>query len=378
MATGSIDFAAAGLLDGLEDDERAERIALLERLEREGFTLDELRDATAEGRLIFLLAERAVGGANLYTARDLAERAGVPPELVAGTRRAQGLPIPDLDARVFTETDADAAQTIRAFADEGLSVEQMLTTTRILGRGLAQAAESMRATALELVLEPGATELEIAERYAEKAARLTPLLGPMLEQMVRLHLRNMVATEAISAAERRAGSLPGAREVTIGFADLVGFTRMGEEVEPERLGEVADRLGVIAGELARPPVRLVKTIGDAAMLVSPEPEPLLVASLDLIDAAGEQGEDFPLLRVGVASGAAVGRAGDWFGRPVNLASRVTGVARAGSVLATREVRDAVPETVRWSSAGPKTLRGVGSVRLYRARRLENEREDTRA
>jgi adenylate cyclase len=376
MSAGSIDFAAEGLLDGLGGEERDERVELLERLEREGFTLDELRDATAEGRLIFLLAEREVGGAARYSARDLAERAGVPAELVAASRRAQGLPMPDLDARVFTETDADAAKTIRAFADEGLSVEQMLTTTRILGRGLAQAAESMRATALELVLEPGATELQIAERYAAKAARLTPMLGPMLEQMVRLHLRNMVATEAISAAERRAGRLAGARDVTIAFADLVGFTRMGEEVEPERLGAVADRLGVIAGELARPPVRLVKTIGDAAMLVSQEPAPLLGAALDLIDLAGEQGEDFPLLRVGVASGPAVGRAGDWFGRPVNLASRVTGVARAGSVLATREVREAAPEAVRWSSAGAKTLRGVGSVRLYRARRLDGDGEES--
>jgi adenylate cyclase len=376
MAAGGIDFAAEGLLDGLEADERAERLELLERLAQEGFALDELRDASAEGRLIFLLAEREVGGAGRYTARALAERAGVPAEALATMRRAQGLPMPELDAPVFTETDVGAARMIRAFADEGLSVEQMLTTTRILGRGLAQAAETMRATALELVLEPGASELELAERYAAKAARLTPLLGPMLEQMVRLHLRHMVATEAISAAERRAGSLPGAREVTVAFADLVGFTALGEEVEPERLGEVADRLAAIAGEVAHPPVRLVKTIGDAAMLVSPEPAAALSTALDLIDAAGAAGEDFPMLRVGLAAGPAVGRAGDWYGRPVNLASRVTGVARAGSVLATREVRDAVPGGIaRWSSAGPKTLRGVGSVRLYRARRPRADDEE---
>lgn len=368
MAT---DFAAEGLLDGLEDEQRDERLALLERLEREGFTTAELREAAADGRLMFLLAEREVGGRGRYTLEQMARRAEVPPEAVLVMRRAQGLPVADPHEAIFTDTDIEAARAIRAFAAEGLSVEQMLTTTRILGRGLAQAAETMRATVLELVLEPGATELELAERYAEKAGRLTPLLGPMLEQMVRVHLRNMVATEAISEAERRAGSLPGARRVAVAFADLVGFTRMGEEVEAERLGEVADRLATIAGELARPPVRLVKTIGDAAMLVSQEPEPLLGAALDLIDAAGGQGEDFPLLRVGVASGEAVGRAGDWFGRPVNLASRVTGVARAGSVLATREVRDAAPDAVQWSSAGAKRLRGVGEVRLYRARRAES-------
>ena len=64
------------------------------------------------------------------------------------------------------------------------------------------------------------------------------------------------------------------------------------------------------------------------------------------------------------------RSGDWFGRPVNLASRVTGIARAGSVLATREVRDAAPDAARWSPSGARKIKGVpGPVRLYRARKL---------
>jgi adenylate cyclase len=180
----------------------------------------------------------------------------------------------------------------------------------------------------------------------------------------------MVRTEAISATERAEGSLRGARDVVVGFADLVGFTRLGEEVPPEELGGVADRLVRLAGEVVEPPVRLVKTIGDAVMLVSPEPAPLLHTSLDLVTASGQQGERFPQLRVGVASGPAMSHMGDWYGRPVNIASRVTNIARADSVLATREVRDAAPDAVRWSSAGARTIKGVpGPVRLYRARPL---------
>jgi adenylate cyclase len=77
-------------------------------------------------------------------------------------------------------------------------------------------------------------------------------------------------------------------------------------------------------------------------------------------------------------GAALSRAGDWYGRPVNLASRVTAIARPGSVLATREVRDAVGAAYRWSSAGARSLKGVdGPVRLYRARRLVRD-EDAEA
>jgi adenylate cyclase len=132
---------------------------------------------------------------------------------------------------------------------------------------------------------------------------------------------------------------------------------------------VAERLAALASDLVEPPVRLVKTIGDAVMLVSPEIPALLEAGLGLGEAAEAEGEDFPRLRVGVASGPAVARAGDWYGRPVNLASRITAIARPGSVLVTGEVRDAAADGFAWSSAGRRSVRGVdGPVRLYRARR----------
>ena len=220
------------------------------------------------------------------------------------------------------------------------------------------------------MLEPGASEAQIARRYAERVEAFMPLVGPMMEQMLRLHLRNMVRTEAINAAERAAGELPGAREVTVGFADLVGFTRLGEEVPPDELGRVADRLGAIAAEVVAPPVRVVKTIGDAVMLASPEPQPLLDVGLSLLDTADAEGDEFPQLRVGAALGPALSRAGDWFGRPVNLASRITQIARPGSLLAEREVRESAPDAYRWSYAGERHLRGVsGAVPLFRGRRL---------
>jgi adenylate cyclase len=81
----------------------------------------------------------------------------------------------------------------------------------------------------------------------------------------------------------------------------------------------------------------------------------------------------------MASGPALSRAGDWFGRPVNIASRITAIARPGSVLATREVRDVAGEAYRWSSAGARSLKGVdGPVRLYRARRAAREDEERAA
>jgi len=365
-----VDFAAEGLLDGLEGEARAARERLLERLHSDGATLDELRQAVEEERLVLLPAERLIGGGARYTGDEIAERVGLEPDFLKALRRSQGLPVPDYATPAFTEADLEAAWTARTFRDAGVAPDDMLAVTRVLGRGLAQAAELMRDLTLQLVLEPGTPEDELALRYADAAARLEPLTAPMLGQMINLHLRHVVRTELINAQEREAGRLPGAREVTVAFADLVGFTRIGEELEPDELGRVADRLERMTADRVGGPVRLVKTIGDAVMLVSPEAPRLLDAVLDLVAAADDEGEEFPQLRAGVASGPALARAGDWYGQPVNLASRITGRARPGSVLVTREVREqSGEEALQYSFAGEKRLKGIREpVPLFRVRR----------
>jgi adenylate cyclase len=373
-----IDFAAEGLLDGLEGAAREARLELLEQLAAEGVALADLRAASRDGRLLFVGAERAMGGQARYSTREVGERVGVAPEFLVALRRAQGVPVPDIDAVVCSDTDVEAAKIARRFLEAGIGEEQQLAVVRVIGRGMAQTAEALRSAALELVLEPGLSEAELTRRYADRVAGFMPMIGPMLEYMARLHLRQSVRTEAINAAERQAGALPGARDVTVCFADLVGFTRLGEQVAPDELGRVAHRLVELTAERLRGDTRLVKTIGDAAMIVGPDTHVMLELALDLVDAANAEGEAFPQLRVGMAAGAALSRAGDWYGRPVNLASRVTAIARPGSVLATREVRDAAGEAYRWSSAGARSLKGVeGPVRLFRARRLARD-EDAEA
>ena len=255
------------------------------------------------------------------------------------------------------------------FVDAGFTREQVIAVARVLGQGMAQTAEVMRQVVLEAVIEPGATELQIAKAYGELVEHVSPLLGPMAEDVLRLQLRHGLETEAVSVAERAAGKLPGAREVTVCFADLVGFTRLGEAVAPEELESLANRLSALARDVAAPPVHFIKTIGDAVMFVSTDSAAMLNAALDLLAVAEK--EDLPQLRIGLAAGCAVRRAGDWFGSPVNLASRVTAVARPGSVLVGEAVRDAIgdPDSFTWSFAGARHLKGIkGEVRLFRARR----------
>jgi adenylate cyclase len=370
MSPEQIDFAAEGLLEGLEGKQRAERLTLLEYLAGTGVSLSELRRATANSSVMFLPAERVISGGARYTAAEIAELSGVELDFLVASRRAMGLPIPESDEADYSEDELEAARRIHIAREAGISDEEALELLRVLSRGLSQAADSLRAFPLKLVLEPGMSEAELAGRYAEAAAQLYPLVDPMLSNVLALHLRHATQTEVISAMERSGGQLPGSREVAVCFADLVGFTRLGEEVPPDELGRLAARLEVLATEVTEPPVRLVKTIGDAAMLASAEPESLLDAALNLIDAADSEGEDFPQLRAGAAIGLALPRAGDWFGRPVNLASRITSIARPGSVLAEREVRESAPEAYGWSYAGERRLRGVREpVSLFRARRL---------
>ena len=371
-----IDFAAEGLLDGLEGEARAERLRLLEYLRGVGVSLEELRTAVASGTHMFLPAERLVGGSARFTPREVAERAGLDLDFLTALWRANGVPAGGPDEPILSDADLAQAQNAREFRDAGLPPEEMIEIARILSQGMSRAAEAMRSVVLKLTLRPGLSEHDLTIEYADLVGRLMPLVGPMVSQMMNAHLRQMAQTEAINMAEISSGALPGARDVAIGFADLVGFTRMGEEVPADELGRVAGRLAALAADAVAPPVRLVKTIGDAAMLASPDPCALIDAAFALVDAADAEGESFPQLRAGLAWGPALSRAGDWFGRPVNLADRVTGVARPGSVLVTRELHDvAGDDAFRWSFAGARRLKGVKEpVRLFRARPLEAQAE----
>jgi adenylate cyclase len=373
----AIDFEAEGLLKGTRGKAREARRELLQQLAADGVSLEDLRQAVEEDRLALLPVERVLEGeGGHYTAAEVAERAGVSEDLLRRNRLALGLPDPQPDEQAFTDQDVESAKRVGALLEAGLPDEGILEVSRVIGLAMAQVAAASRALFAESTLAEGGNELEVGRRLAEGARELAPLMGPILEYVLNLHLREQVRTDVIGRAEIRAGRLPGSQEVTACFADMVGFTKLGEELPPEELGKLTGRLAELASEVAEPPVRLVKMIGDAAMLVANEPEPLLDAALELVARSEAEGEGFPQLRAGLARGPALARAGDWYGRPVNLASRITAIAYPGSVVASEEVHEAASDGFRWSFAGERRLKGIdGRVKLFRARRDE-ETSDT--
>lgn len=357
------------LLDGLDGEAGAQRAELVEWLLARGISADQIRQA---GTPMLLASRRVAGDDGTYVStREISEQTGLDIELVQRLQRAMGLAtVEDPDAAVLLRADAEAVGFAERFLELGIDPDQIVQITRVLSEGLSRAAEVMRYAALAAVLTPAATELETAKASEALVAEAAPLIGPMISDMLFVQLRHAMETEAVSASERAEGvPLPGARVVTIAFADIVGFTRLGEVVQPEDLERLANRLAEAAHEVAVGPVRLIKTIGDAVMLVSTDAAALLDAALRLV-AVTEIDEEFPRLRVGLATGPAVSRAGDWFGGSVNLASRVTGAARPGTVLVAESTRTAVGEGDRfsWSFAGARHLKGVkNDVKLFRAR-----------
>jgi adenylate cyclase len=370
-----VDQNIEDLLRGLEGTARTERAELVEWLLEQGITADEIRSANPP---LLLATRHLIGDDGTYVStREISETYGIDLMLLQRVQRAIGLvSVDDPDAIVHMRADGEAAAFAQRFVDLGLDPDQLVLVVRVLAEGLSRTAEVMRYSALSAIMRPGATEVEIAKASKALVSQIAPMLGPMVQNMLFMQLRHMMETEAVNAAERAAGQpLPGARQITVAFADLVGFTRIGEAVSAEELGQLANRLAVLARDMTVPPVRFIKTIGDAVMFVCPDPVPLLDVVLKLVEVV-DTDNDFPRLRAGVASGMAVSRAGDWFGSPVNVASRVTGVARPGTVLVADSVWDALGDTGGFlgSFAGPRRLKGIkNEVKLFRIRRGDDSK-----
>ena len=175
---------------------------------------------------------------------------------------------------------------------------------------MSQFAAATRQVFAETFAGPGDTERQISERLVEQSEALLPLVAPTMDYVYRLHLREQLRHDALASEDLRDRQTPGAETVSVAFADLVGFTELGESVPPEELGGVTGSLEEVAREASHGPVRLVKMIGDAAMLASPDTEALTEATFELVEemaVRGEEAENFPLLRAGIARGLVLSR-----------------------------------------------------------------------
>src|ERR1700758_3989918 len=213
------DFEGLGLLDGLEGEARKERAELIKWLLDEGFSIDHICGSAAAP--LMLPASKVLGDDGHYvSAREVCEATGIELQLLQRLQRAIGLPIDDPDAAVLLRADGEAAARAKFFLDLGFDPDDTVAMMRVVIEKLGHVAEIMREAALKTLLRPGASEVELAQASEQLALRSAPMLGPVMEDLIRLELRRSFETDAVTAAERAAGTLPGARIVTVCFADL--------------------------------------------------------------------------------------------------------------------------------------------------------------
>jgi len=140
------------------------------------------------------------------------------------------------------------------------------------------------------------------------------------------------------------------------FADLVGFTALSIEQGDEEAADIATRFQrEVKARASRHDATVVKSLGDGAMICAPDAGHALRLGLELANGL----DGLPPVRVGVNTGPAVEREGDFFGATVNLAARLSQAARGGEVLVTEATRTAARKgRPRFEERGPRTLRNA--------------------
>ncbi|MCP2252087.1 adenylate cyclase [Prauserella aidingensis] len=309
-------------------------------------------------------------GKRKYTRLQVAEKAGVPPERTKRLWRALGLATAADDEVVFTDADVEAVRIVDRLVTAGLLDEDLETSVaRAVGLHLSRLAEWQADLLWSLVADN--PKLAGDER---RIGKLVESVLPELEQVQNFVWRRHLAAYSarlLTAADEE----PESRTEVVGFADMVGYTRMTRRVDEDALSAVLERFEALASDIiAERHGRIVKMIGDEVLFVCDEPAAAAEIALTLAERAGDD-EKLPHVRVGMAAGRVLGRFGDVYGSVVNLASRLTSLARPGTVLVDRElgrdlaelddydVRSRRATSVRgYSRLRPGVLRRAGTSR----------------
>lgn len=337
---------------GIKDAER--RRALLEYLESRGFTLEDMAEAEAQGRLFALSGDALIrSGRAVHSLRSAAAALDVPLADVTHAWAALGLTVADVDQIALSEADVDG---LRTWADLGrmLGFDTTFALLRVLGASITRVAEAessaIRAAAPEIQLNFTADELRTAQAFGA-LAELVPRIGRLMDVVHRQQLQSTRVYFETVIRDASASVLCG-----VGFADLSGFTALSQRMSLPELSEVLSTFASTATDVVHEHGgRVVKLIGDAIMWVNADPRQLAEVAAHLVHhpLAEKAGIE---VRAGLAYGQILAMDGDYFGPAVNLAARLVSVAEPGQVLAPDTVCAQVPD---WSAVplSPVELRG---------------------
>jgi adenylate cyclase len=314
--------------------------------------------------------ERVIlGQVPALTSSEVADAAGVTIEQARRLWRALGFPDAG-EQRAFTDADLKALSTLFGAVPRGaIDFDTAVRLTRAVGRTMARLADWQVGT-----LVPRVEELEHGEQATGSrigsALRLAAEVGEPFEALLiyswRRHLAAAVGRiEALGAADEDLHTT----EVTVGFADLVSFTALSNEIDEARLGDLVEIFeSRCADVVAARHGRVIKTLGDSVLFISEDPSRAMEIALSIIEVIGRDSR-LPDVRIGLATGSVVTRLGDVFGPAVNMAARLTVLARRNRVIADTATADLLPPD-RYDARPlpPRPLRGFGVVEPVAVRR----------
>jgi adenylate cyclase len=337
-------------------------------LVRQGVAEEEIDRADRDDVIDLLVADHLVLPSRArYTEAEVAVATGVPVELARQFWRALGFPDPKPEDRTFTDMDIEAIRSLESMMELGVGdVDTFLQLARVVGSSMARIAEAeVSPSMLGLLAAPGSSDgVAAAHRFARIADQILPATGRLLEFVWRRHVQAAVR-RAMTLRLRGMGNLP---RLSVGFADMVGFTMLSQQLSEDELAAVVSRFDDVAHDVVTSlGGRVVKMIGDEAMFVTES----TVAAAEIGLALAERYADDDMLsdvRVALAVGPVLAQDGDYYGPVVNLANRVVDVAAPGSVLVSDEFHSALLEDVAgYDGTGDAAKQADGSARAATGR-----------
>jgi adenylate cyclase len=311
------------------------------------------------------------------TLEETAAATGLPEDLAARLFDAWELPRPQPGQALRADDDELLQLAVAALEGFGHDETALLGAARQLGdrlRGLAESQVRLFHTHVEEQLAAeGHPDHSWTDDLNQIAASMMASLERTLILLYRRHFEHYVLDVTVLRAEAAMGRAGLARRrpmrpPAIAFLDLTGYTKLTEELGDRAAAELAGRLVEIVHEFAhRRGGRVVKLLGDGVMFHFPDPAQGVCCGLELVDRVPRVG--LPQARVGLHSGPVVFQHGDYFGRTVNIAARITDYARPGEVLVSDQVvADADPlEMARFEPVGPVSPKGLSApIALYNA------------
>jgi adenylate cyclase len=357
-------WSRMGVVPGVEgnggwDSAAVAQARIVARLRERGHPLEQIRAAGEQGRLAYGYIEDMLGTEERRRSLgEVAEATGLEPALIERFWSGIGLPAAGLEH--LDDEDVQALHHVAAILDAGFPLVAFLQLVRVYGQALAEIADAEVRLFHLYVHEPlmrrGVPGLEIAEEMEGLAGDLLPLSSPLMDYVHQRFLRRFVEQDVVGHMESELEDEDlalGRVRVAIAFADLAGYARFTEEEGDEQALSLVERF--VEGVSATLPgdARVIKTIGDEVMVVGSDIRALVDWAVGFVSLFSERPEP----RIGVHWGTSIYRDGDYFGREINLASRVVARARGGEVLVTDTVMDAV------KGASHLSFEQIGQVKL---------------